>query len=736
MNKEEDKMESEVIFSKIENGTIFLDDYVHFSKNNTVSFSNQGLAVLYGPNGTGKTSLVKVFAGEKGTSINYEYNGVQYNGGSMFHVINDQNNRNIIVGTAKDFLLGDDIKREFELQEYLDVEYKRLCEESIAILKTNYGISSGTSKVIECFNNQPTLATLVKDLVNSRSKGAKIGLDSYIAELEKYVDVSVGKYEEEKLKYVITDLSEKTLLINDIDSLDINKVTNNEHIREVEENTEAIKVLSRFKYKQQCIVCDTEDIDSTSLLAKKNLNREKILKSLDVQSKKIIEKILLKVDEEDPFGIKAILMNAIESGDLSGIKVLQSELKQYKMILVDKVLDDFVALYTSSDIKKKYDEYQKMISEKPEISEEDILYIEQVINNSMNKSLKIIRDDNKNLKIMLEDKEFLGVERDKLPLSTGEQNFLSLTFEFLKAKNSDKPIVVLDDPISSFDSIYKNKIAYAIIRILKDKKRIILTHNVDLLRLLDGQYKKCFKLFLFNNTENEENGFIALNQKERDMLINLEELLKTFRDDIYSNIKEVKLFLVSMIPFLRGYASLINNMQAKEDLTQVMHGYKLQTIDVAKIYRNLFGNDKGELVSDTNDIIPDEYKVSVADILNMTVDGREIIDKEKYPLLNRTLMHSFSYLFLRMIVEKSLVDKYAIDTTKYTQLGQIIDQAFPDNKNRKCVWSRVMLTSKKTLLNEFNHFEGNMSIFQPAIDITDHMLGKEKTDILSFVNNL
>lgn len=29
-----------------------------------------------------------------------------------------------------------------------------------------------------------------------------------------------------------------------------------------------------------------------------------------------------------------------------------------------------------------------------------------------------------------------------------------------------------------------------------------------------------------------------------------------------------------------------------------------------------------------------------------------------------------------------------------------------------------------------------MSIFQPAIDITDHMLGKEKTDILAFINKL
>ena len=34
---------------------------------------------------------------------------------------------------------------------------------------------------------------------------------------------------------------------------------------EVEENSEAIKVLERFKHKQQCIVCDNENIDSVVL---------------------------------------------------------------------------------------------------------------------------------------------------------------------------------------------------------------------------------------------------------------------------------------------------------------------------------------------------------------------------------------------------------------------------------------------------------------------------------------
>ena len=43
----------------------------------------------------------------------------------------------------------------------------------------------------------------------------------------------------------------------------------------------------------------------------------------------------------------------------------------------------------------------------------------------------------------------------------------------------------------------------------------------------------------------------------------------------------------------------------------------------------------------------------------------------------------------------------------------------------------MFFTSRKTLLNEFNHFEGNMNIFQPAIDITEAALQKEVADIES-----
>ena len=91
------------------------------------------------------------------------------------------------------------------------------------------------------------------------------------------------------------------------------------------------------------------------------------------------------------------------------------------------------------------------------------------------------------------------------------------------------------------------------------------------------------------------------------------------------------------------------------------------------------------------------------------------------------------YYHLRMKVEKELVDIFSIHTNDTTMLNQIIQRAFrcqnTDPNYEQMREFRVFFISRKTLLNEFNHFEGNMNIFQPAIDITKSALQKEIDEI-------
>lgn len=134
--------------------------------------------------------------------------------------------------------------------------------------------------------------------------------------------------------------------------------------------------------------------------------------------------------------------------------------------------------------------------------------------------------------------------------------------------------------------------------------------------------------------------------------------------------------------------------------------------------------------------LPISYEVSLEDILSKTIDDVHLFDSEKFPLLDRTLCHSFVYLFLRLLAEKNLVEKFGTDTTRYEELEQIISDAYPDKNDVEQIRNRIRLTSKKTLINEFNHFEVNLSIFQPSIDITNQALGKKRTDLLTFISTL
>lgn len=717
----------ELSFKKIEDDDVFTRDFSPLTRYNKIEFPhNEEIAVVYGPNGTGKTSLTKVLSDSKNTKLEFEFNGNTYTSGlSIFHIVNDQNNRNIISGETRDFFLGDNIQHEFELQDLLQEKRKNFITAVIVILK-KYGITTVKHPLLT-FIEDESLKALMIDCANNKSKGNRHSDEQIVNIMSELDRIDIPDYEEENLNYFVEDYNKKKPIFSQIEILVGETLLPNLRVREIEENTEAISILNRF-HKDQCIVCDTRGIDWAALLATKMSNRDTVKESLDPKVKELIEAISVPPSDSDPYNLKQRLLQTVEKGDISIITDILAEVTAYRRIFVSIFQNAIIDAYIQCDIEATYREYYELISTTPDISQEDYLYIQEIVSNSMSKRLSVERDESRRLRISLSNQEFLGIPRDELPLSTGEQNFLSLTFEFLKAKNSTAPIVVIDDPVSSFDSIYKNKVVYAIVKILHNKKRIVLTHNTDLIRLLDGQYRHCFKLYILNNTEGEINGFIPLKNCEQEMLISLEKLLRAFRTNVPRDVQNVELYLISMIPFMRGYANIANRRDIFEELTKVMHGYKSESVDIAQTYIELFGNP--------DNILPENYSVSVPDILLKSVDASTIVNPAKFPLLNRTLKHSFQYLYLRLTVEKALVDKFRIDTDQKTQLGQIISAAFPDDNDIEQIRNRIRLTSKKTLINEFNHFEGNLSIFQPAIDITDHALSVERANLMSFIESL
>ena len=202
----------------------------------------------------------------------------------------------------------------------------------------------------------------------------------------------------------------------------------------------------------------------------------------------------------------------------------------------------------------------------------------------------------------------------------------------------------------------------------------------------------------------------------------LHEFINLLRGDIKQYIVNESAFLIAIVPFMRGYCQIIGNTTLKNELTKLMHGYNNNTVNITSIYNDLFETD----------VIEDDYNISAMDIILYDVDSAEtILEIDRFPLLNKTLMHTLTYLFLRLSVEKKLVDKFSINTNKFDMLTSIIAASFPrDQNDLSATENRVFFLSRKTLLNEFNHFDMDMNIFQPAIDITNKNLKKEKKEIL------
>ena len=210
------------------------------------------------------------------------------------------------------------------------------------------------------------------------------------------------------------------------------------------------------------------------------------------------------------------------------------------------------------------------------------------------------------------------------------------------------------------------------------------------------------------------------------------ELFQNNEEKLSTHIQDERIFLISMIPFMRGYSNIIKDGNIiYKSLSSIMHGYENGSVDISQVYKELFGYEF------SNPCI-----VSVHDLLELDISNIETIDFEQYPLLSETLRQTLIYYYLRLQVENELVTLFGIRRDKIWKLHNIIFKAFNDKpddlaaKKKRNRDFRVFFTSRKTLLNEFNHFEGNMNIFQPAIDIKPEALQNEVDSILEALHNV
>lgn len=412
-------------FTKIENGEIFTRDFKPLVKNNEITFAiGEEIAVIYGPNGTGKTSLIKILSDDKGTKLEYEYASQMHTTGlDIFHIINDQNSRNIIVGETKDFFLGDNIKREFELQALIAVGRKNLIDAIITTLKAR-GISAISSHLIDLIHDAD-ISNIIRGVVNSKSKGDKLTTEYLISTLSTITKRDVPEYDEKKLLYLQSDFGAKDdSIIAKLEALKGKPLTSNAQVHQIEENTEAINILTRFQ-KDECIVCDTLGIDWKALLLSKTNNRTEVIGALSDDIKPLVEKIINLVPSSDPFQIKKHLISAISNGADADIVALLEEVSAYKLLYSLLVLNDLEMLFKATELSTLAAEYEALIDEKPEITQEVLENRE-----SIKANLKMMLDD-----VLSPEKQEAKIRKAKIKIKA-----LEAEIKVCVSENARKPL--------------------------------------------------------------------------------------------------------------------------------------------------------------------------------------------------------------------------------------------------------------------------------------------------------
>lgn len=754
-----------ITFTSLVNSSIFPESFKNLNSNNTIEFSDScRLAVVYAPNGVGKTSFARTLREGNKTNPRITYS---CSPATNFIVISDQNGRDIIEGNAGDFFIGPDIAKADAIFAELDSMYSAICNDYANYLKEKK-ITTKDSWIIhylEKVNSQ--FASFTNGISNSRDRGRKDKYDrvyhiiSSLTAAEENPGIDKRKYDffTQHASDVISDLMKL------FDKASGKMLVPVPGIKKYEANEAAISILHRFADETTCVVCDTKNIDSTALLRKKEECNREIYSKLDSEAKKLLEDIV-KVITDDPFEIKKHVYKVLETGEMPVLSELRSELDFYAREFAREVTNWFVSNFsgrTSKEIDdcgcltyiRLFDEYNKLVSSDPALEDEEQLFLKEVISKSMGKDFRLEWQDGphgKALRLSLDGNELLNQRRSDLCLSSGEQNFISIVFELLRARQNTNSVIVLDDPISSFDSIYKNKIAFVILDVFRKGKEngnygILLTHNVDLLRLLNAQMRGAYYLYIFSKMNGAMHGFIHVNELETSMITDLSVITKFFRDKLeMSDISDEIMFLISMIPFIRGMANITGNINVYNDLSKVMHGSQSEFADISDCYKQIF-NGCGYSPSMS-------CKLNSKEIISRCSNwnwNQEILCSPKLRLLDHTLRHTMGYLYLRIKTEEVICRKFNIHATspdvknKWLLFGKLLSmmidagkKKYPAEEKNLNTW-KIQMMAMKTLVNEFNHFEGNLSIFQPAIDISDETLERERRsieEILGYMESL
>ena len=251
-------MSMKLKFTSIKNESIFQPEFQDFSTNgyNVIEFKKQsratgGIAVVYAPNGTGKSSLTAVLGNEQEREdlffeAIYNDNHTVRPETKSFHAIGDQISRNVIEGETSDYLIGRDIKREYSLKKKIAKGFETAFNELNSKYKNDYKTTKVSDYLLSVMQERNLEAyTFVRDIINKQSKGKNIDQSqflAYVRDVEK--QPRLENVNNNKKEFTISNAK----IIDRFMKINLEQIVANADVEGIEQSDDAINILGKYKH--------------------------------------------------------------------------------------------------------------------------------------------------------------------------------------------------------------------------------------------------------------------------------------------------------------------------------------------------------------------------------------------------------------------------------------------------------------------------------------------------------
>lgn len=552
-------------------------------------------------------------------------------------------------------------------------------------------------------SNKIIISAQIKNIEELRSKIEKVKIDfktalktnfdiSSAPKAKPFGDKIVSAQKNEPVKMSITEekLEEANKRLGTIKLVDY--IKNVAEIKEIKNIDEQVASYSKQKLKEGLLAFDS--------FVDKEMNQCPLCDSPGIEIKQKITDKLKKLEEKYD--------NVINSFEKMNVKVTKTEVEnlvEISNILSEDEFGDYILCSGSKEELKNINERTaelEMLEKKLETLEkekEDSYKSLFEIKEQIVKDMKVRYNiDENNISFDNNKKEVvIKLDRKVFEYSTGEINLLKFLFKIYEFLGSNKEYLILDDPVSSLDTINHYKIVYEIVSCAnkKNKRVIAFTHSVEMINAINSQNDYLFDFYYIENTDGirtlqiipvADNGNIITLSRLKDFdseniikaLIKKEasdeddEIQKLFHFNEVIDNKEFSLSNLKLIEKIDNYTTLEDKGFMKNSYEKIIYIACIRVWLEEKLYK----------------------------LVEQCEDGKYIDDFKN----KKTLANKINYIFPRNLSESKIKD-------------------LPPKLNR------TSLMIRKVLLNQGVHYQSQILPFYYAMNISLNDLNKEILEI-------